>query len=97
MVSEGSLSISPYLRGVPIKFNDVFINSLTIPHTEAGQLVFHFSDRVMQTEVVGELIAELGEAVHPGRAMDIGALEKVGLKPVKCSTLEVGCREDYLC
>ena len=81
---------------MPIKFDDVFIDSLTIPHTEAGQLVFCFSDRVMQTEVAGELIAELREAVHPGRMMDIGASEKVGLEPIERSTLEVGRCENHL-
>ena len=81
---------------MPIKFNDVFINLLTIPHAEAGQLVFCFSDRVMQTKVVGELIAELGEAVHPGRMTDIGALEEVRLEPIEHNTLEVGHCEDHL-
>src|SRR6266581_3778424 len=82
---------------MPIKFNDVFINLLTIPHAEAGQLMFRFSNGVMWTEVAGELIAELGEAVHPGGTMDIGASEKAGLKPIKHSALEVGHRKNHLC
>ena len=81
---------------MPIKLDDVFINPLTISHAEAGQLMFCFSNGVMQTKVVGELIAELGEAVHPGRTMEIGASEKVGLEPIECSALEVGCCENHL-
>jgi hypothetical protein len=89
MMTESTLSIAPHLQSMPVKFDDVLIYLLTIPHDEVSQLVFSITDGVVRPKVTLQLVDELNIVIHPWRPSCMRALENVWFEPIEGCSLQV--------